>query len=110
MNELIDLNTLIAIKKATPTVTGVSYGHAKAIIEAMVRFVQTPQPGMDDGNGQTYWETSVKILSSESGIKIALVGRACREMGLMMIRKGAGYYVAFSKEQLSILTKYFNLS
>lgn len=110
MNEILDLDTLMAVKKASPKVTGVSYGHTKAVFETILKITREPRPGMDDGNGQTYWESTVKEICVKSGVEIKLIGRACREMGLTMWRRGEGYHVAWSSQQLSILISFFKIT
>lgn len=105
---LLDLDTLMAVKKAAPRVTGVSFGQAQECVKAL-RQLSDATGLLNDGEGHTYWNATLKAVVELNGLDVKLVGRACREMGLTLWRKSDGYHVAWSRQQLDILNKFFKL-
>jgi FAD/FMN-containing dehydrogenase len=108
-SELLDLDTWTAVKKSAPKVTGVSWGHACEVVKSM-QMVAGDESSAYDGNGQVYWQTTLKHLALEiEGLDLKGIGRACRELGLTLWRKSDGYHVAWSLQQMAVLIKYFKL-
>ena len=105
-DELLDFDTYVAVRKAAPKVTGVSFGNAMRVVNYFIEISKTHLAD-EDGDGQIYWQESLKEIARGAGIDLKLAGRACREFGLTMWRKTDGYHVAWSDEQLGILRKYF---
>jgi hypothetical protein len=107
-NELLDLDTFIALRKVAPKVTGVSYGHALEVVKVLKQ-VSESSAASNDGEGHTYWQTQLKYVAENSLLDLKVAGRACREFGLTLWRKTDGYHVAWSREQIKILAKYFKV-
>jgi hypothetical protein len=105
-NELLDLDTFMALRKAAPKVTGVSYGHALEVVKVLKQ-VSELFAASEDGDGHAYWQNKLRLIAEHSGIELKVAGRACREFGLTLWRKFDGYHVAWSREQLDILVQYF---
>ena len=105
-NELLDLDTFMALRKAAPKVTGVSYGHALEVVKVLKQVAEL-FPASEDGDGHSYWQTQLKFIAEHSKLELKVAGRACREFGLTVWRKTDGYHAAWSREQLDILVKYF---
>ena len=119
--ELIDLETLIEMRKAAPKVTRVPFDYAQLAVNALERTSAIYEP-YRDREGKAYWDKSLKNLVSVAGITnknstdkaIAnyskMFGTAYRMMGLIEWRKTDGYRVAWSEAQLKILKKHFGAS
>jgi hypothetical protein len=113
MSELIDLDTLVAVKKAAPKVTQVPFDRAQAALKSLAMFANAETPSRDI-EGQKYWSASLKdmtILAGSDGnvATCKQFGTAYRTMGLSMWREMDGYHVAWSEPQLKLLKKYFKL-
>ena len=108
--DLLDLDTLVAVKKAAPQVTVVAFDLACWVVRGMNEFSKLNKASIDQ-NGCLYWQGTVQELHAachfEFEVSFNQVGRACREMGLESWRKADGYHVAWSSTQLEILKKYF---
>lgn len=111
-NDLIDLETLVKLRKAAPKVAQMPLEVAKDAVIALVEF--SKNPAHEDLAGNSYWEASLKellelsTLGGEGAIPAAL-GKTYRLMGLLAWRKSDGYHVAWSDAQLRILVEYLNL-
>lgn len=108
-SQLLDLDTLVAVKKAAPTVTNVPFDVACHVVRAMAEYTKTTSPHIDQ-NSQIYWQASVKevtALVAKGAYTFPQVGRALKSMGIESWRKMDGFYVAWSLTQLEILQKHF---
>ncbi len=110
--DLLDLDTLIAMKVSAPKVTQVPFDRAQASVEALVKFSAMNVP-YEDFDGQRYWKAFLKELLIVAGFPENVIsmhlGRAYRQMGLTSWRELEGYRVAWSETQLMILKKYFKV-
>lgn len=111
--ELIDLDTLVQVKKAAPQVSVVPFDLACWVVRGIAE-ISKLKKGHIDVNGAVYWEISLQELHSAChftfDVPFRRVGRACREMGLDLFRKMDGYHVAWSVSQLEILKKFFKVT
>lgn len=111
MKELIDLRTLAEIEDAAPVVTAVSVRGAAMVTRALDMYADEHDAEADI-NGQTYWiakyDDLVKKIGSTS-IDEVVLGRIVKAMGLERVRKGDGFYVAWSVTQVLILKKHLGI-
>lgn len=109
-SELLDLDTLVKVKKAAPTVTVVPFDIACLVVRTMTEYAKTVKANIDQ-NSQLYWQVRVKDLHEfgkfDEEISLNSVGRALKAMGLESWRKMDGFHVAWSMAQLDILHKHF---
>ena len=109
-SQLIDLDMLVQVKKAAPSVTNVPFDIACHVVRAMGEFSKATKANIDK-NSQLYWQTRVKDLREFSNLEIEIsltsFGRALKAMGLESWRKMDGFHVAWSLAQLEILQKHF---
>lgn len=109
-SDLMDLDTLVAVKKAAPQVTTVPFDVACWVVRGMADFSRTNKASIDQ-HGQMYWQSTVKALheASHFGEDVSLnqVGRALKAMGIDSWRKMDGFHVAWSSAQLDILKRHF---
>lgn len=113
ISDLIDLDTLVAVKKAAPKVTQVPFDRAQLVVTALERFANAEQPSKDI-EGHKYWSASLKNMTAVAGLEENIAtckqfGTAYRTMGLSMWREGDGYHVAWSEPQLKLLKEYFKV-
>jgi hypothetical protein len=110
--ELFDLDTYVALRKAAPRVTVVHFDAAQIVMFLLLDFSRANN-GHVDINGKQYWQASLKDIHAQGklgeAVSINTVGKSCRLMGLETWRKGDGYYVAFSNDQLAILKRLFRV-
>ncbi len=108
--DLLDLDTLVQVKKAAPQVTVVPFDLACWVVRGMDAFTKENK-GSIDQYGKVYWESKVSLLHPychfDCEVSFQKLGRACKGMGLESWRKMDGFHVAWSLEQLDILKKYF---
>ena len=109
-SELLDLDTLVEMKKAAPQVTTVPFDIACWVVRAMNEFSKNNKANIDQ-NSLLYWQARVKDLHDlgkvDDGISLTQIGRALKAMGLESWRKMDGFHVAWSQAQLDILMKHF---
>lgn len=110
MQELLDLDTLVKVKKAAPKVTVVPFDVAAAIAAGMYEFSKQEKCRFDV-DSHVYWTTTVKTLSEycHFGVDVTLgqIGRALKAMGIESWRKTDGFHIAWSQGQLDILMQHF---
>lgn len=111
INNLLELDVLVEMKKAAPVVTAVPFDVAKAVVGTLDRFAEQNDANTDQ-YGATYWQTTVKALHKmgpfdPGTISLNIVGRTLRQLGLESWRKADGFHVAWSQKQLDILKRYF---
>lgn len=109
--DLLDFDTLAAVKRAAANVTAVPFGAAKQVVEALKNLGNDYRLSVDDEN-RRYWVASVKDISGlikDDRITNADIGRALKSLGLETWRKTDGFHVAWSADQLDILKRYFDL-
>ncbi len=110
ISDLLDFDTLIAVKKAAPQVTVVPYDLACWVVRGMVEISKLNKASLDQ-NGNMYWQGTVQEVHTachfDFEVSFMRVGKACREMGLVSWRRADGYHVAWSSTQLEILKRYF---
>jgi hypothetical protein len=105
--ELLDLDTFVAVKKAAPKVTVMPFDVAAVVVEGLDRYASAEQANKDE-NGHVYWMPTVKDIAGLVSLTPAQIGRAVKQMGLESWRKMDGYHFAFSSEQLDILKHHFH--
>ncbi len=110
MNDLLDLDTLVAVKKAAPQVTVVPFDLAREVVNGMCNYSQG-HIANDDPQGMKFWTTTVKSLSEECNFEVqvtlGIIGRTLKAMGIESWRKTDGFHIAWSQAQLDILVKHF---
>jgi hypothetical protein len=112
---LLDLETMYAIKKAAPQITSVAFDLAGWVVCGLDALSKVEKLSMDL-NKTGYWQATVKDIhkacrfDEAMNVSLNLVGRALKEMGLESWRKGDGFHVAWSENQLAILKNYFKKS
>lgn len=108
--DLIDLETQMALRDAAPKVMQVPWDAAQQVVDALHEVAEVATSHRDP-NGKVYWETTLKEIAKvgklPENVNLIMVGRACRQMGLITWRKGDGWHVIFSLKQLRILGDYF---
>lgn len=109
-DDLIDLETLMALRKAAPQVTAVPFDTARALVQGLYALSQA-QAAHTDADGRQYWSATLKEIHTGAHLNentsMALVGKACRGMGLVLWRENDGYHAAYSEAQLRILRDRF---
>lgn len=111
-SELFDARTQMALREAAPQVTSVPWDLARKVVKGLEAHGDKTAAHKDP-NGKIYWEASLKEIrdAGEIGDDLAVsnisIGRACKVMGLTGWRESNGFHVAWSKDQLDILKKYF---
>ena len=112
MNELLDLDTLVKVRKAAPQVTVVPFDLACWVVRGMARFSKENRASVDP-QGQIYWTTTVKSLHGFCQIDVeatlGTLGRTLKAMGLESWRKTDGFHIAWSQAQLEILQGHFKV-
>lgn len=107
---LIDLETQIQLRDATPKVMQVPWDMAQQVLDALYEVAETAKSHRDR-DGKVYWDTSLKEIAAVGKLPKEVtnirIGRACRQMGLVMWRTGDGWRVIFGLSQLRILGDYF---
>lgn len=110
MQDLIDLDTFVSLRKAAPKVSEMPWDAAKAVAQALCEF-SGYEESHEDLDGRKYWEGSLKEIHEAGALgekfPLMTVGKVCRLIGLVMFRRGDGYHAAWSEEQLAILRRYF---
>lgn len=112
--ELFDPKTQMELRQAAPQVTNVPWDLARKVVKGLEAHGEKTTPHKDP-SGKIYWEASLKEIreageiGSEETLSNNRIGRACKIMGLTGWRETDGYHVAWSKDQLDILKKYFKL-
>lgn len=110
LSDLLDLDTFVKVKKASPAVTIIPFDLGCLVVRAMVDYSKTIQPSIDPFSA-LYWQITLKELTlfveHPDLISCNQVGRALKAMGLETWRKANGFHVAFSAAQLEILKAYF---
>jgi hypothetical protein len=108
--DLLSLEMLVELRKAAPQVTQVPWDAARMVVQGM-RELSLGQEAHKDFNGRQYWAATLKEIHAAGRLPeattMALVGKACRSMGLSLWREMDGYHAAWSDGQLSILAGYF---
>ena len=108
-SKLLDTETFAQVVTAAPELAEPPVTEARMVLQAlrMLSMEGNANLGMD---GKPYW---ICALADLPGLPEAIIGkrrwRLCREMGLVMHRRGPGYYVAWNGEQLDLLWRYFRL-
>jgi hypothetical protein len=109
-SDLMDLETLVLVKRAAPQVTVVPFDVACWVVRGMAEFSAANKASVDQ-NGQMYWQSTVKALHAAihvgEEVSLGRVGRALKAMGIDSWRKMDGFHIAWSSAQLEILKKYF---
>jgi hypothetical protein len=109
-DDLIDLETLMALRKAAPQVTAVPFDTARALVQGLYELSQA-QTAHVDADGRKYWAATLKEIRQAARLdeetSMALVGKGCRGMGLVLWRENDGYHAAFSEAQVRILRERF---
>jgi hypothetical protein len=112
VSDLLDLETLVKVRKAAPQVTVVPFDLACWVVRGMARFSNENKANVDP-QGQIYWTTTVKSLHTycqfEFEVALGTVGRALKAMGLESWRKMDGFHIAWSQAQLEILQGHFKV-
>ena len=103
---LLDIETLVKIKKAAQEVTPVPFGMAAGIVKEMEN-VSSEKAAFEDQTGMSYWTSTLKALATATNLQPKEVGTICREIGLELWREGDGCHVAWSEPQIEILKKHF---
>jgi hypothetical protein len=108
-SELLDLDTLYAVQKASPKSTPFPLDEAREILSILEGLTAdiAPRTGRDN---REYWQVYLAELQphlSES-ITPKRLGLFLRAMGLTLIRHGQGFCVCWSQDQLEILIPYFS--
>lgn len=110
ITELMDLDTLVSVRKAAAQVTVVPFDLACWVVRGMVAISQAKKASLDQ-HGAMYWTASIKELHEASHfdveISLAQVGRTLKAMGIDGWRKTDGFHTAWSSAQLEILKKHF---
>lgn len=108
--ELVDLKTLMALREAAPQVMLVPWDTARLVIKGLIE-LSAQGAQHEDPTGKKYWQATLKQVHAAGKVSaeasMGSVGKVCRNSGLTLWREGDGYHVAWSKEQLEILKKYF---
>ncbi len=108
-SRLLDQKTYAEVVRVAPDVTAPPASDARLILLALCQLSDElePQTGMDR---KPYFAC---LLADLPGLPEALppkkVGLLCREMGLVMHRRAAGFQVAWSREQLALLLEFFGI-
>ena len=108
--ELIDLETLVEIKRAAPQVTETPPREARLILSALeATMVEATEShiGMDDRPYFEAWLSDVQEYLPEA-LTPKRTGLLCRAMGLTLFRQNKGMRIAWTQEQISILRKYLS--
>lgn len=110
LNDLLDLDTFVEVRKAAPEVTFVSFDIARQMLEGIGKMSAETHP-FTDHNDRKYWQASIKDLHRIGGfpetLSLRKTGSICKSLGLISWRKNDGYHIAWSEQQLSILKGYF---
>ena len=117
MSRVVDLKTAMDLQKAAPIGAAVPSKLGKLVAEYLSLSVASD--GYTDLEGGIYWVDKLsEILTDINGrlenegaeaISARKLGAVCRSFQLVMTRKGDGYYVAYSENQLDILSVFFAL-
>ena len=103
-DDLIDLETMMALRRAVP------FDTARALVQGMFE-ISAGQAAHTDADGRKYWSGTLKEIHQAGHLSettsMALVGKACRVMGLVLWRENDGYHAAFSEGQIKILKERF---
>ncbi len=112
MNELLDLETLVKVKRAAPQVTVVPFDLACWVVRGMAKFSEENK-GTVDPQGQVYWTTTVKSLHEycrfDFEVSLNTLGRTLKALGLESWRKMDGFHIAWSWAQFEILRSHFKI-
>ena len=109
--QLLDYETLAKLERAAPKVVEDYWLVAKKLVETLTAH-STPdrvQVGMDN---RPFWLIMLAVLAKALPVADKtdrMVGKLCRQLGMVMWRKRDGYWVAWNVEQLDILREYFKL-
>lgn len=106
-NDLIDLETLIAVKRAAPQVTETPPYEARLILsalEAHMAAADEPRIGMDDKPYFEAWLADIQY-QLPAALTPKRTGLICRAMGLTLYRRNQGMRIAWTPKQLEILRK-----
>ncbi len=110
--ELMDIDTLVAVRKQAPQITAVPFDAARLVVRALDDYSRLNQ-AHEDADGKKYWQASLKDVHAAGHLRddfaMKSVGTSCREIGLTVWRKMDGFYVAWSDEQLKLLKKHFKV-
>lgn len=111
-SELIDFDTLVAVRKQAPQVTAIPFDAARLVVRALDEFSRNNN-AHQDADGRKYWQAALKEVHEAGQLRedfaMRSVGTSCREIGLTVWRKMDGFYVAWGEKQLEILKKYFKV-
>lgn len=110
-SDLIDLDTYVALVKASPRVTTLPFEKAEMVVDGLKVFSLANQEHWDP-DGRQYWAASLKEIHEAGQLgetAMISVGKICRMLGLTCWRVSDGYHVAFSAAQLQILIEKFDL-
>jgi hypothetical protein len=106
-NEILKIETVMALRENAPEVTVPSYDAARAMVKALAMYA-AGNASQKDMKGITYWRcalASLMALIDLSALSSKMAGDVCRSFQLVMKREHDGYYVAWSQGQLDILSK-----
>ena len=107
-NDLIDLETLIAVKRAAPQVTETPPREARMIITGLQALetenIAEQRIGMDDKPYFEAWLAEIQVYLPEA-LTPKRAGLICRAMGLTLYRRNQGMRIAWTPKQLEILRK-----
>jgi hypothetical protein len=107
-SKLLNLETLLALKEATPLITVPSYEAAKAVVKALAMY-SAGNTAQKDCHGVAYWYCPLadllKLIELPVEFSAHAAGKLCREFQLVMNRENDGYHVGWSQTQLDILSK-----
>lgn len=111
MTRILEVSVLAQLQDEAPKVMVPSYEGHKAVVKALVMWSSAQPVSGTDEQGKTYWIAALHELAPLTGMDIPAqhMGRACRSFCLVMKREDDGYRVAWSKQQLEILRKEFNM-
>ena len=108
-SDLIDLDTYVALVKASPKATVVPFSAAKMVVLGLDQYAFY-NAGHVDADGKVYWIASLKQIADAGKLgqdSMNQVGKTCRLLGLTCWRMTDGYHVAYSDAQLTILKNKF---
>jgi hypothetical protein len=106
--ELIDLETLVEIKKVAPQVTETPPKEARlilAVLDGDTSEFSTRHIGMDDRPYFEAWLSDIQEYLPEA-LTPKRAGLLCRAMGLTLFRQNKGMRIAWTQPQIDILRGY----
>ena len=105
---LVGWDVLARLEACAPRVGSSSPEVARMILK-LLSFEAESREEEKDMDHNLFWSIDLSDVSDQLPPTISpkIVGSVCRSMGLFLWRKNSGYFLAWNKEQLNILLKYF---